>query len=369
MLQRYASRRTVPVDTRASYESPDHVDVLTTNLTARLDLAPSPPAVPRSEDGNYAKWQMRYPNALRQFGKIEDRLKGKRLAVFLDYDGTLTPIVNDPDRAIMAEDMRTAVRELAEIYPTAIISGRGLEKVQGFVQLKDLYYAGSHGLDIRAPTGPRHHHHSNGCVQPAEHLKPLINDVYHQLCDAIKHIHGAHVEHNTFCLSVHFRNCDESAWEEIKSIVKKIVASHGTHLKSTRGRKVLEIRPSLDWGKGKAVEHFLKAWCCQGDDVVPIYLGDDRTDEDAFQFLRKQGNGFGILVSTKAKPSDAEYSLRDPSEVLQFLLKLVEWNRKTQHTNIIGRFFRCSLASLLLCFGGALFIERLLCHLVGLFAF
>jgi len=369
MQQRPVSRRPLPVDARASYEFPDDLQVVTADIKTRLDLEPSSRKMhqdTKNEDQSYTQWQQQFPHALKQFGEIEKRLKGKRVAVFLDYDGTLTPIVNDPDRAIMSDDMRTAVREISAIYPTAIISGRGLEKVQGFVQLKDLYYAGSHGLDIQAPVGFRNWCRNGKCLQPAAGLKPLINDVYHQLCDAVKHIHGAHVEHNTFCLSVHFRNCDKTSWEEIKSVVNKIMAGHETQLKLTRGRKVLEIRPSLDWGKGKAVEHFLKTWSYKGDDTVAIYVGDDRTDEDAFQFLKKQGNGFGILVSTKAKPSEADYSLRDPSEVLQFLNKLVEGNRRKQHKNLIGR-FRRSFASLLLCFGGAIFLEHLLYRMVGLF--
>lgn len=364
MQQKPASRRATPSD-RASYEFPDDVDIQTT----QPDLLPSPSTKTPSDSDSYAQWLMQHPSALKQFDEIADTLKGKRIALFLDYDGTLTPIVNNPERAFMSDDMRSAVHEVAEICPTAIISGRGLDKVQGFVQLKDLYYAGSHGLDIRSPTGPRHWRRRNECLQPAAKLKPLINDVYHQLCDAVKHINGAHVEHNTFSLSVHFRNCDEASWQEIKSIVERIVARHRSFLKSSRGRKVLEIRPSLDWGKGKAVEHFLKAWCYEGDDVVPIYVGDDRTDEDAFHFLRVQGKGFGILVSTKAKPSEADYSLRDPSEVLQFLHKVIEWNKTTPRTKHMGRLFRCSFASLLICFGGALFLEHLLCRMVGLFIF
>lgn len=77
----------------------------------------------------------------------------------LDSAGTLTPIVSNPDLALMSEPAREAVRRVAQLFPTAVISGRGREKVQQFVRLAELYYAGSHGMDIvgpqvRYPYGP-----------------------------------------------------------------------------------------------------------------------------------------------------------------------------------------------------------------------
>lgn len=80
--------------------------------------------------------------------------------------------------------------------------------------------------------------------------------------------------------------------------------------------QVLEIRPVIDWNKGKAVEFLLESLgLADSDDVLPIYIGDDRTDEDAFEVLRRSGRGFGILVSSVPKETKASYSLRDPSEV------------------------------------------------------
>ncbi|CAH9101513.1 unnamed protein product, partial [Cuscuta europaea] len=67
--------------------------------------------------------------------------------MFLDYDGTLSSIVEDPDLAYMTNEMREALRNIAMHFPTAIVSGRCTEKVYDFVQLSQLYYAGSHGMD------------------------------------------------------------------------------------------------------------------------------------------------------------------------------------------------------------------------------
>lgn len=218
---------------------------------------------------------------------------------------------------------------MAELFPTAIISGRSTEKLQRFVQLEEPYYAGSHGLDIRFPIIDTHKGETSA-IQPAAEMRPLIDDLYHRLNKSVEHIAGANVEHNAFCLSVHFRNCLKDSLEEIKRIVIETVTDD-PRLKCQEGRKVLDIRPRIDWGKGEAVEYFLKAWSYTSDDVVAICLGDDRTDEDAFKALRQGNRGFGIVVSSKAKPSEAVYSLRDPSEVLKFLKKLTAWSRQRDY--------------------------------------
>ncbi|BAS96836.1 Os06g0222100 [Oryza sativa Japonica Group] len=127
---------------------------------------------------------------------------------------------------------------------------------------------------------------------------------------------GARVENNKFCLSVHFRCVDEKRWNPLAEQVKAVLRDY-PELKLTQGRKVLEIRPSIMWDKGKAVEFLLKSLGFDDDrrDVLPVYIGDDRTDEDAFKVLRKRGQGLGILVSKCAKETDASYSLQDPAEV------------------------------------------------------
>lgn len=95
--------------------------------------------------------QVEHPCILASFDRFLSLASGKRLVVFLDYDGTLTPIVSDPDLALISESMRGTVKRVAQTFPTAIISGRGRKKVESFVQLDELFYAGSHGLDIKGP--------------------------------------------------------------------------------------------------------------------------------------------------------------------------------------------------------------------------
>lgn len=311
-------------------------------------LLSSPPRKKMAKDLNtevaaddsplYRSWMLKYPSALDSFEQIMNYAKGKRIALFLDYDGTLSPIVDDPERAFMSNAMRSAVRNVAKCFPTAIISGRSRDKVYEFVGLTELYYAGSHGMDIMGPDRKlgNDDNHSN-CIrspdkqgkevnlfQPASEFLPMIDEVFSSLIEITKGIEGAKVENNKFCVSVHYRNVDERYWTTVGQSVADLLKGY-PRLRLTHGRKVLEVRPVIDWDKGKAVEFLLDSLGLnECDDVLPIYVGDDRTDEDAFKVLRERNQGYGILVSSAPKESNAFYSLKDPSEVMKFLKLLVK---------------------------------------------
>ncbi|KAI4963700.1 hypothetical protein ZWY2020_010625 [Hordeum vulgare] len=266
------------------------------------------------------------PPLLAPPSAITELARGKRLALFLDYDGTLSPIVDNPANAVMSDEMRAAVRHVASLFPTAIISGRSRDKVFDFVKLTELYYAGSHGMDIM---GPIRKFESNGhhvewstdsedkevnLFQPASEFLPMIAEVAHLgglLCSkilaSIKDIDGARMEDNKF------------SWT-MKQFINVTLFKDYPCLRLTHGRKVLEVHPVIDSNKGKAVEFLLESLgLSETDDVLPIYVGDDKTDEDAFKVLKANNHGFGILVSCVPKDNDAFYSSRDPSEVHIFL--------------------------------------------------
>ncbi|KAF7085787.1 hypothetical protein CFC21_089178 [Triticum aestivum] len=245
--------------------------------------------------------QRKHPSALGKFEQIASASKGKKIVMFLDYDGTLSPIVANPDAAYMSD------------------------AVHNFVGLSELYYAGSHGMDIK---GPGSNPESVLC-QPASEFLPMIDEVYKVLVEKTKSTPGAKVENNKFCLSVHFRCVDEKRWNFLAEQVKAVIKDYPM-LKLTQGRKVFELRPSIMWDKGKALEFLLESLgFASCSDVLPVYIGDDRTDEDAFKVLRKRGQGVGILVSKCAKETSASYSLQDPAEVMEFLLRLVDWKRRS----------------------------------------
>ncbi|XP_008782128.2 probable trehalose-phosphate phosphatase 6 [Phoenix dactylifera] len=283
-----------------------------------------------SDDEEYENWKKQHPSALDMFDEITAASKGKQIVMFLDYDGTLSPIVDDPDRAFMSDNMRSAVREVARSFPTAIVSGRCRDKVYSFVQLRELYYAGSHGMDIKGPAKqPKHTKAKANALlfQPASEFLPMIDAVYEALVEKTESTPGAKVENNKFCVSVHFRCVDEKKWSALAEQVRLVLKDY-PRLRLTQGRKVLEIRPTIKWDKGKALEFLLESLgFADCNDVFPIYIGDDRTDEDAFKVLRDRGQGIGILVSKFPKETSASYSLREPAEVMDFLHRLVNWKR------------------------------------------
>ncbi|KAG6774160.1 hypothetical protein POTOM_021511 [Populus tomentosa] len=262
-------------------------------------------------------WIVNHPSALSTFEQIVNGSKGKQIVMFLDYDGTLSPIVEDPDRAFMTNEMREAVRDVARYFPTAIVTGRCRDKVYSFVRLAGLYYAGSHGMDIKGPSKNccRNKKDYQGVLfQPASEFLPMIDEVYNVLLERTKYIPGARVEDNKFCISVHFRCVEEKMWAALVEQVRSVLNGY-PKLRLTQGRKVLEIRPTIKWDKGKALEFLLESLgYANSTDVLPVYIGDDRTDEDAFKVLRNRGQGLGILVSKVPKETNASYSLQEPTE-------------------------------------------------------
>ncbi|XP_023755409.1 probable trehalose-phosphate phosphatase G [Lactuca sativa] len=285
----------------------------------------------------YYSWKLKYPSALKSFDHIINRANNKKIVIFLDYDGTLSPIVDDPNRAFMSIDMRAALKGIAKYFPTAIISGRSRNKVYELVGLTELFYAGSHGMDIMFPMSINHTNYIRSTdkqdkevnlFQPAREFIPMINEVFRILVNVTNDIRGAFVENHKFCTSVHYRNVDEKSWAMIAQRVHDVLKDY-PRLRLTHGRKVLEVRPIIDWDKGKAVEFLLQSLgLSNSDEVLAIYIGDDRTDEDAFKVLREGKRGYGILVSSVPKESKAFLSLRDTLEVKDFLKSLVSWKEQ-----------------------------------------
>ncbi|KAH0690159.1 hypothetical protein KY289_017517 [Solanum tuberosum] len=291
-----------------------------------------------STDVKYISWLKEHPSALSSFEVMMDEAKGKWVVVFLDYDGTLSPIVNDPERAFMSDMMRSAVGDVAKLYPTAIISGRSRQKVYGFVKLDDVFYAGSHGMDIMGPAIQANCYDGKyqskaldqkgnelTVFQPAQDFLPSIEKMLNELEETTSEINGALVEDNRFCISVHYRHVLQEDLGLLEKKVQALVAKYPDfHL--TRGKKVIEIRPSIKWNKGDALVYLLETLgFTNSSDVLPIYIGDDKTDEDAFKVLKCRGQGYPIIVSSNPRDTLASYSLRDPSEVLSFLKRLARW--------------------------------------------
>ena len=251
------------------------------------------------------------PSALDS-STLARQLETKRPAVFLDYDGTLTPIVARPELALLDEAVRHTLAALAKRCPVAVVSGRDRSDVQRLVDIDGLIYAGSHGFDISGPGLQTEH--------GAAYL-PDMDDAETELRRSLNHIRGALLERKRYSLAVHVRGLPPNAALAAEAAVDAAL-SHHAHLRKGTGKMVFELLPRLDWHKGHAVLHILEALRLSAADVLPIYVGDDRTDEDAFAALA--GRGAGILVAESPHPTAAYYTLRDPDEVHRFLKRLVD---------------------------------------------
>lgn len=259
------------------------------------------------------------PSALESMEEIWGQLEGKRLLVALDYDGTLTPIVERPDLAILSEGMRGTVADLASVCTVAVISGRDLDDVRGLVDLDGLFYAGSHGFDISGPAG-----REIASQQGAEFL-PLLDSAQKALRPLLEGIDGALIERKKFSIAVHYRMVEESRVPEVERAVDRVLEGH-SGLRRGVGKKVFELQPQIDWHKGRALSWLMEALEMDGPDVLPVYIGDDVTDEDAFRVL--QPCGIGIVVKDDSggtsRDSTARYTLDNCSQVRQFLERLAK---------------------------------------------
>jgi alpha,alpha-trehalase len=253
------------------------------------------------------------PPLLAESGPLLRRLAERRPALFLDYDGTLTSIVERPEDALLAPAMRAALRAAAEVMPVAIISGRDLDDVQALVDLPEIIYAGSHGFDIRGPDIALEQPEG---VDALDDLARAADTLDARLAD----IDGAQVERKRFAVAVHYRRVADDQVARVEDAVTA-AADRAPNLRCTGGKKIFELRPDIDWDKGRAVTWLLEKLGLEDQDVLPIYVGDDDTDEDAFRALAKQG-GIGILVAAQDQPSAAAWRLADPEAVRELLASL-----------------------------------------------
>ncbi len=247
--------------------------------------------------------------------EILDQIGGRSCVIFLDYDGTLTPIVDTPDLAILDNDVRSLVSKLSDIYDVAIVSGRATDDVRGKVGIDGIFYAGSHGFEIISPD-------SETFIQPdVKSLLPSIDHVFSQIQKALAPIEGALVEHVKYTVSCHYRRVDLSDVSDFKNIIDDVLKAY-PDLKLTHGKKVYEIRPRLDWHKGRAVRWMSNVLNAKPTNQALLYIGDDTTDEDAFDEV--SFSGVGVCVTEKPRQSKAQYYVKDPGDVKKVLEFLIE---------------------------------------------
>jgi alpha,alpha-trehalase len=268
-------------------------------------------------------------SALDHTDQIVNRLAHHDLALFLDYDGTLTPIVDRPEQATLSDDMRSLLARLAACCTLAIVSGRDRQDVQELMGLDNLIYAGSHGFDIAGPHGLHLQH------DEAQRSLPDLDHAESQLHERIGDTEGVLIERKRFAIAVHARLVADQDVDSIEAAVNEL-QQRLPALRQMRGKKVFELQPDVEWNKGKAVLWLREALELDKSQAVTVYIGDDVTDEDAFQAVSERDIGLGITVDPPKAESYANYTLRDCDEVHHFLEKLLQFlERKMGQTEAI----------------------------------
>lgn len=243
-----------------------------------------------------------------------------RIFLFLDFDGTLAPIAPAPRLVKMHAGMRRLLKETARRKGTriAIISGRQLTDVRRRTGIPGIVYAGNHGLEIRgrgiAYTEPK-----------AAATAPLLAGIARKLGIALKGYSGVLVENKGLTLSVHYRLLPAVETGRMLSTVRHLLAPalRRKIIRLTAGKKVLEVRPNVSWGKGNALEFILKHAERKGRRrYVPVYIGDDTTDVPAFRAARRRG-GFGVYVGRRGRPRGVLCAVASPGRLKDWLKEFI----------------------------------------------
>ncbi len=266
------------------------------------------------------------PDALESYRNLTEIIAGHRPAVCLDFDGTLSAIVPDPSSARLVDGASETLARLAKTCPVAILSGRDLADIRDRVAVPGLWYAGSHGFESIAPDGGYRQN------DEAAAAVPVLERAAEELAETLAPINGTGVEHKRFAVAVHYRDVPAEDVGEVVASTHRV--GQREHLRVTNGRKVVELRPDVDWNKGTTL-----AWIREritgaagpatsmdaAPKVLPIYIGDDLTDEDAFDAVRT--DGIGILVRHSEdgdRRSAAQFTLENPDKVREFLDRVAD---------------------------------------------
>lgn len=236
------------------------------------------------------------------------------LFLFCDYDGTLAPIAPTPAQARPDPALPGLLARLAPApgICAAVISGRDLSDLAGLLPVPGLWLAGCHGAELRRPDGE-----TETLCRPE--VRPALEEAARRLRLILAGRRGFLLEEKKYSLALHYRLADPgeapAVLEAFRQAAGAAARRHG--LIFTPGKKVLELRPR-NVHKGIAVQRLLEG--CPG--ALPLYLGDDVTDESAFVALAERRAAVTVLVSAEPRPSAARYRLPDPAAVTGFLEQL-----------------------------------------------
>ncbi len=248
---------------------------------------------------------------------VEKKLRrAKKILLCADFDGTLAPIRPRPKEASLDQNSRLLLRKVArnESFVVGIISGRALKDLKQKLAIKGLILAGNHGLEIT-------YKKENFIYPAAKRSIPVIFEIGQRLTKGLAPFPGAVLEKKRFSLSLHYRLVKPEELSKLKKVFLQVARPYlvTRKVRLTYGKKVWELRPPIQWDKGRALLWLVKR--LRRKRMLTIYIGDDLTDEDAFRAVNRIG-GVSIFVGRK-RQSLARYYLKSTKETQEFLRKIL----------------------------------------------
>jgi len=262
---------------------------------------------------------------LKEWPRLKKMFLRKIVFLFLDYDGTLSPIAKIPEKAVLPQAVKGNLEKISKNpkFKLAIVSGRELLNIKRVIGIPGIVYVGNHGLEMKGPGIKFKNPVSLRTIRVLQHVKD-------DLKLNLSVIKGSFAEYKKLSLSVHYRLIDRKFEPALKKIVHNVTRAYEIAglIKVTSGKKVFEIRPAVKWNKGKAALWLFLRWRFNIStvDALPVYMGDDTTDEDAFRVFKNKG--ITIFVG-KSRKTSANYYLKDTKDVACILKQMSEL--RTEH--------------------------------------
>ncbi|MBN1139982.1 MAG: trehalose-phosphatase [Anaerolineae bacterium] len=255
-------------------------------------------------------------------GRLQERLaQAERLWLFLDYDGTLADFSPTPEHVNPDPDLVDLIERLARRprLRVAMVSGRRLSHVQKLVPVPGVLLAGTYGIELQTPEGVR--------IDRIEYdrLRPTLDALKPRWADLVAGRQGFFLEDKGWALALHARFADEGEAERVLTDASHLAdaalaqAAPGL-FRLLGGHKFLEIGPRLAH-KGLTVAHLLDHYPWPG--ALPLYLGDDDKDEEAFGVIKARG-GIAVVVAAGPRDTEADLRLESPQAARRWLEVLLD---------------------------------------------
>ncbi|WP_197283474.1 trehalose-phosphatase [Mycobacterium sp. Marseille-P9652] len=265
------------------------------------------------------------PNALEAYGQLAGIAIGRESVLFLNYDVVLPQAVADPGADARIQKAAQALGNLAALSPVVVISGRDVADIRDRVGIPEVWYAGNHGFELLGPDGTHHEHDG------AAAAVPVLADAAEKLRDILSGIPGMQLIHKRFAVAVHYPAAAAEHIDDIVATTHRIGKKN--KLQICPGHGLVELRPNVAWDEGTRLA-WIRSHVDKPRSLIPIYIGGDLVDEDAFDAVQLGGVGIAVRHNTDGdRRTAARFVLDGPDEVGEVLEMGSRWLAYTHQTS------------------------------------